>query len=124
MWLNSVEDELDKFVYGGMIVCVHLCCMAVGYDHAAGHGMVAEERGQAGKSRGFHLKVADAESLVFELLDFGVLVGVLYLEAELASLGTIESTAGDGDAACHILACYLFDEFGVCLGYVGGSLEG
>lgn len=45
VWLNSVEDELDKFVYGGMIVCVHLCCMAVGYDHAAGHGMVAEERG-------------------------------------------------------------------------------
>ena len=45
--LYSVEDELDECVYGGVVVGVRLCGVAVGYDHAAGHGAVSEEGGEA-----------------------------------------------------------------------------
>ena len=58
-----------------------------------------------------------------ELLYFGVLFGVLQFEAQLATLGTVESATGDGDASYHVLGGYLVDEFGAGLCHVGCTLE-
>lgn len=39
--LNSIEDFLDKRINTVFVFCVHLLGVAVGDDHAAGHGAMA-----------------------------------------------------------------------------------
>ena len=46
---DAVKDFLDEGVDGVLVFRVHLLGIAIGYDHAAGHGAMAEERGEASK---------------------------------------------------------------------------
>ena len=64
--LDSVEDDGDEGIDGILVVGVHLGGVAVCNDHAAGHGAVAEQRGEAGECATFHLEVADAKVAVAE----------------------------------------------------------
>ena len=121
--LDSRKHLLDEGVDGVLVLGVHLGGVAVGDDHAAGHGAMAEECCEAGNSGAFHLEVADVQAVVLEGFHLLVLLRVLNLEADLTALGTIEAAAGDGDAAHHVVLGYLLDELGIGYCHVGRTLE-
>ena len=115
---------MDEGVDGVFVVSVHLGGVAVGDDHAAGHGSVTKEGGETCKGRTFHLEVADFQPFIFKSLDFLVLLWDLNLQADLATLRTIETTASNGDASHHVVSCYLVNQFWICLCHVGGTFHG
>ena len=41
--LDAVKDTDYKFLHQGLVVCVHLFGVAVGYDHADGHGPMSQQ---------------------------------------------------------------------------------
>lgn len=84
---------------------------AVGEYHADGKSLVAEEGREAGYSGGLHLEVGDAQTAVGKILYLVVLSGVGKGDAQLSALWAIETSAGDGDAAFHIVLCNAFEKF-------------
>ena len=48
--LYSVENNLDKIVYGVLVGGVHLLSIAVGYYHTTCHGTMSEDGRKTGKS--------------------------------------------------------------------------
>ena len=74
--LYFIKDDANEIVNLIFIACVGLEGAAIGYHHADGHCAMAEEGGKTCYSRGFHLKVGDAKTFVFEGLNFFVLLWV------------------------------------------------
>ena len=74
---------------------------------------------QSGQCGTFHLEVGDAVSLIFEVLDFLVLVRVGQWNTELASLRTEETATGYCYTTYHICTGDTVYQFFVGMNHVG-----
>jgi len=76
---------------------------------------------EAGQCGTFHFEIGNLITVVFELLDFFVLMRVCQGNTQFTSLRTEETAGGDGDASYHIISRYTVYQFGIGINYVRGG---
>ena len=106
-----------------MLPCsrVHILCLTPSDDTADGHGTVPHESGKPSERGALHLVVCQTVALEVEALNLLIELGVLQREAQLATLGTVESISSDGVPAQDVILTDLLDEALVCSHDVGAQ---
>ena len=74
---------------------------------------------QSGQCRAFHLEVGDAVSLIFEALDFLILVRISQWNTKLASLRTEETATGYCHTTYHVCTGDTVYQFFVSMNHIG-----
>jgi hypothetical protein len=86
--LYSFKYDFNQIVNLVLVSGVGFLGYSVRNDHAHGGSFMALQTCQSGQCGTFHLEVGDAATLIFEALDFLVLVRVGQWNTELTSLRT------------------------------------
>ena len=118
---DTFQNGFYQFFDTRFVVGVSRFDLTLCDDAANGHGTVTHVERQTCDTRTFHLVVRDTLSFVAERCDLLIDIGYRQIDAQHASLRTVEAVGGNRATAHHIVFGDTVYEFGISRYYVRHS---